>query len=251
MVIRRYLNVFGDAVPWYGICISIALASMAISFYINLRKRGTTGETLFLMAFPLMCCFGVLTSFLLDAAFTGDWHTWFGDGDRKFGLTFTGFLVGVIVFLSVYGRQTKLGARYLLNVFLPPLAIAQSIGRVGCFLGGCCYGVPCSHGISYPKGSLPYTIVGDVPLCPVQLVEALLLAILALVLAMTKTEKRMYVYVVGASVIRFSVEYFRFDYRGTLFGLSVISPQQLISLVLLVVFVILFIADYRRCKWAR
>ena len=250
MSIRRYLNVFGNTVPWYGICVAVALASMAICLYVSLKKRPTPDqdESAFLMTFPLMCVFGVIASISLDALFTGDWHTWLGDGECKFGLTFTGFLVGAIVFLFAYGRATHLGCHYLLNTFLPPLALAQSIGRVGCFLGGCCYGVPCAHGVCYPPGSLPFINAGDTPLLPIQLIEAGLLMCLAVLLLKTALAKRMYVYVVGASIIRFAVEFFRFDNRGTLGNISTISPQQFLSILLLVLFLSLFIFDRRRIR---
>lgn len=244
MAIRHYLNIMGDSTPWYGICLSVGIVSMAACLYLTLRKGGFRGddETGFLLAFPLMLVCGAVASVILDALFTGDWRTWLGS-ERRVGFTFTGFLVGAIIGLSVYGRLSGLGCRLLLNSLLPPLALAQGFGRIGCFLGGCCYGVPCLFGVAYPPGSYPYSIVGDIPLFPIQLVEAVLLFGLFGIALLSAPTRRMYVYVIGASVIRFFVEFFRYDRRGTLFGIESLSPQQLLSLGLAAVFVALLVRD--------
>ncbi len=205
---------------------------------------------MFLLALPLMCLFGVVSSIALDALFTGHWHAWFVDGERRFGLTFTGFLSGCIIFIPLYGRLTGLGALSLMNDFLPPLALAQGIGRVGCFLGGCCYGKPWSHGFSYPPGSFPFSTVGDIPLFPIQLVESILLLGLFCGLMSIQRRFRAFFYIVSASAIRFFIEHFRYDERGSVFGIVLFSPQQLVSLVLIVVFGALLILQNRRPKWA-
>lgn len=248
MAIRHYLNIMGDSTPWYGICLAVGVVSMAICLYHTLRKGGLKGEdeTRFLLAFPLMLGCGVVASVILDAFFTGDWRTWLG-AERRVGFTFTGFLVGAIIGLSVYGRSSGLGCRPLLNSLLPPLALAQGFGRIGCFLGGCCYGVPCLFGVAYPPGSYPHSIVGDIPLFPIQLVEAALLFGLFGIALLSTSARRMYVYVIGASVIRFFVEFLRYDRRGTLFGIDSLSPQQLLSLGLAAVFVALLVRD----EWHR
>ena len=71
----------------------------------------------------------------------------------------------------------------LLNLFLPSFALAQAFGRIGCFLGGCCYGRPAKFlGVSYPEGSLPYIHHGSTPLIPVQLYESAYLLITFVIL---------------------------------------------------------------------
>jgi phosphatidylglycerol:prolipoprotein diacylglycerol transferase len=52
-----------------------------------------------------------------------------------------------------------------------PLAIGASIGRIGCFLNGCCYGLPTSlpWGIRFPESSLPFAQFEGRPLHPSQL----------------------------------------------------------------------------------
>ena len=194
-----------------------------------------------------MVLFGVLVAFVMDALFTGDWKTWLGPMEgRRAGFTFTGWLLGVIVFLLVFGGRSPLGRGFLLNMFLPIFALAQAIGRVGCFLSGCCYGIPCNCGVRYPAGSLPHSFVGNTSLLPVQLYEACALALLFLVCISLAFRVRAAVYLFGVGVIRFMAEFFRYDHRGDFFGLSVLSPQQCMSVLFVMMGVCILLVELHR-----
>ena len=194
-----------------------------------------------LFGFPFMVLVGLIVAFGLDALFTGDWKTWSDSTERKIGFTFTGWLLGAIVFLAFYGKKTTFGPLFLLNLFLPIFAFAQSVGRIGCFLGGCCYGTPCSYGVRYPPGSFPYSVVGDIPLFPIQLIESLALLILFVVCIRSSFRLRATIYLFGIAIIRFVIEFFRYDHRGNFFGFTGLSPQQCMSLIFLAIAMALFV----------
>ena len=217
---------------WYALCVGMALGAMAVYLYWRIRvdRLNPKDESKLLVAFPLMLLVGVVGAAVADALFTGDWRTWCTCGTRRFGLSFMGFLLGVVPFLACYGRMSGIGAAYLLNALLPPLALAQAIGRIGCFLGGCCYGAPCARGVSYPEGSLPYSVYGGAPLFPVQLVEAGALFLLFGVCLAIPFRRRWWVYLGGVSAIRLGLDFFRGD-LPTCVGLS---PQQLVAVGVLV-----------------
>ena len=116
-----------------------------------------------------------------------------------------------------------------LDFFTPIIALGYSIGRIGCFLAGCCYGQP---------SSLPWTVTfpvgveapANIELHPTQLYSALLgFLILALILFMEKRKilpqgGLFYVWLLLHSVSRFIVEAFRGDWRGdTLLSWSISS----------------------------
>jgi phosphatidylglycerol:prolipoprotein diacylglycerol transferase len=71
------------------------------------------------------------------------------------GGTFFGGILGGIAFAAIYTWYAKLPILPLLDTYAAPVALGHAIGRVGCFLAGCCYGKP----------------IG-VPLHPTQLYEA-------------------------------------------------------------------------------
>ena len=212
---------------WYAICIGMALGAMAVCLYWRIRadRLNPQDESKLLVAFPLMLLVGVVGAVVADALFTGDWRAWCACGTRRFGLTFMGFLLGVVPFLVCYGRMSGIGGAYLLNALLPSLALGQAIGRIGCFLGGCCYGVPCAWGVVYPKGSLPYSVYGNAPLFPVQLFEAGSLLLLFGACLVVPFHRRWLFYLGGVSAIRLVFDFFRSD-LPTYAGLS---PQQLIA----------------------
>ena len=248
-VIHRYRSFFGDYVPWYAIAVGVALAVMAIGLYLELRKHRKSSETRFLLCFPLSLIFGVMLACAFDVVFRGTWKTWFGDEVKQFGFVFLGWAIGVLTFAATWGRCFGFGAKYMLDFYSPLLAVGQAIGRIGCFLGGCCYGVPSTRfGVHYPKGSMPNDMCGDVGLFPIQLVES---AWLFFVFAMCKREDRRYscaIYLVGMSVGRFCFEMFRHDHRGSELGFLSLSPSQVLSGMLFLIGALLFIVSLLKLK---
>lgn len=233
MPFRQYVNFFGTTTPFYGVCVGLGLLAMGIWMLHGFKvfKMNGDEQNAFLFRFPFMVLFGVFVAFALDALFTGDWRTWSGPmAERRLGFTFTGWLLGVLIFLGVFGAHAPFGRLFMLNFFLPSFALAQAFGRVGCFLSGCCYGCPSSFGVRYPVGSLPHSIVGDIPLLPIQLYEAGALVLLFFVCVKCAFRFRAVAYLVGVALIRFVVEFFRYDVRGDFFGFSALSPQQYLSI---------------------
>ena len=121
-------------------------------------------------------------------------------------------------------------------------------GRLGCFLGGCCFGLPTDgpFGLSFPgsspasyeqfeQGLLRDKLLPSLPVHPTQLYEALgCLAIAAWLLGFAHGRKRfdgqvLLSFLIAYAVLRFGIEYLRADDRGALFGLS---TSQLIGLAI-------------------
>ena len=59
----------------------------------------------------------------------------------KGGITYYGSLVGMLASAWAYCKVYKLPVGETIDLFSPYLALAHSLGRVGCFLNGCCYGI--------------------------------------------------------------------------------------------------------------
>lgn len=110
---------------------------------------------------------------------------------EAFGLVYYGSLLGMFAAMVWVGhkhhRPTSEVVGFVLTWGLP----AHILGRVGCYLAGCCWGAPtdASWGASFPDTAIVWadpTIphVGDhtVPLHPVQLYEAAGLAVLMVVM---------------------------------------------------------------------
>jgi phosphatidylglycerol:prolipoprotein diacylglycerol transferase len=63
--------------------------------------------------------------------------------DSGGGMVFYGGLIFGALTLIIYARSARLPLANLLDVFSPGLALGLALGRVGCFLAGCCWGDLC------------------------------------------------------------------------------------------------------------
>jgi phosphatidylglycerol:prolipoprotein diacylglycerol transferase len=128
---------------------------------------------------------------------------------QKGGLAWQGGFLGGALAGVWFARRKKLSLRPVLDLTAPYIALGQSIGRIGCFLNGCCYGKPVAWGIYYP--------VHNARLYPTQLFECVGLFIIFLILkkAQAKPHQAGFIFVYYlwlAAIERFIVEFYRADH---------------------------------------
>ncbi len=145
------------------------------------------------------------------------------------GLAWQGGLVVGLTTAIFMIRQRKLPFWPTADLMAPYVALGHSIGRIGCFLNGCCYGKEVPWGIYFP--------VHGARLHPTQLYESVSLFLIFLILkkAQTKnfhTGKVFVLYFLLASLERFVVEFFRADHTILFLGLSLF---QWISLIIIAI----------------
>lgn len=147
---------------------------------------------------------------------------------RLASLDFTGkTVVGGIAggFLGVELAKRRLGIRVRTgDAWAVALPMGQGIGRVGCFLNGCCGGKACD---------LPWAVtIAGIPRHPAQVYEAALDLLLALGLFAIRTQPRpqghlFRMYLVGYAWIRLAMECLRDDARP---ALGPLTPVQTLCL---------------------
>lgn len=152
------------------------------------------------------------------------------------GLVFFGGFLGATITVIAYGRWHGLGMRDLGDMIAPCLIMGHAIGRIGCFLNGCCYGSPTSL-----RWGVVFERLGDhLPRHPTQLYEAFFLLCL-FVVAVAAFRNRIRGgavfpggvwggYVFLYSNFRFAIEYIREDDRGGFFTSAGLSVSQCVSL---------------------
>ena len=128
---------------------------------------------------------------------------------QKGGLAWQGGFLGGTLAGVWFARRKKLSLRPLMDLTAPYIALGQSIGRIGCFFNGCCYGKPVSWGIYFPTH--------HAKLYPTQLFEVLGLFIIFLILkkAQGKPHQAGYIFIFYlwlAAIERFIVEFYRADH---------------------------------------
>ena len=163
---------------------------------------------------------------------------------RRDGFVFYGGLLLAIPATILMVRRKKLPIARTADVIAPALALAHSIGRLGCFAQGCCYGAPSDYGITFPADSPPSMRFGEVPVHPTQAYESISLLLLFGLLLFVKRRKFFdgsvfLAYMACYAVIRFAIERLRADDRG--FYLGEFSGSQLISIGMLAAASILYL----------
>ena len=146
------------------------------------------------------------------------------------GLVFYGGLAGGVAAAWGYCRAWRVPILDAADAGAPGLALGHAIGRIGCLMGGCCYGRVVDE-----KFPLAIQLWGAWR-HPVQLYEAAGLAVIAIVTAMLPRRRAGAIFVayVGAyALLRFVDEQWRGDdvERGVVAHL--LSTSQIIALVVL------------------
>lgn len=182
------------------------------------------------------------------------------------GFVFWGGAVGGTLACIIFCKKRRIPVAQFADLCAPGLALGHAVGRIGCVLGGCCYGYPSYHldaagkviadhpwAIAFPEGSIAFSnLIGQanaqtfelmkrlgttVPLYPAQIMESIGNIIIFFVLLLAFPFKRAHGQIVVAyfllySVLRCISETFRGDAaRGFVFD-NVLSTSQFISLLM-------------------
>jgi len=148
---------------------------------------------------------------------------------QKGGLVwFGGLTLGVFSGIS-YLKLKKLSVYKIADLLVPFVALGQAIGRLGCFLNGCCYGKESAYGI--------YSPVQEAVLIPTQLYSSLLLVFIFVILRILQNRPHkegqvFFVYLLLYSSKRFLIEFWRGDSPAFLFQLTLF---QVISIVIFLI----------------
>jgi phosphatidylglycerol:prolipoprotein diacylglycerol transferase len=206
-------------------------------------------------------------------SFIDSFKVWRGGGLVFYG----GFIAGTLTVL-IYAWKTRLPIAKILDVFAPSAALGLAFGRIGCFMAGCCFGdicgMPANHatldphvayqvrtipalspeflGVRFPKksdafqqhqklGLLEPSSTKSLPVHPVQLYEALFAALLAVWLHRRKALFQGEIAIrmlVGYSVGRFALEFFRGDNQPNYLGMTISQVTSLLLLAIAIAFAV-------------
>ena len=235
-----FIELFGIKLPSYGLCMAIGLFLSCYISMIRARKNNLNVNS-FIIIVACAIAFGLLGAKLLYLLIScdikvvfsnihnGDFSDFANSGQVFYGGLIGGF-VGALIGIQISGEKKNLSL--YLDSIIPTIPLGHAFGRIGCFFGGCCYGIPYSGFCS-----VTFPLVGVYePVLPIQLIEAGLNIIIFFLLTFMRKNKRngfttLYLYIILYSVIRFVLEFYRGDeIRGVS---QVLSTSQWISIGLL------------------
>lgn len=167
------------------------------------------------------------------------------------GSGFYGAFIGGAIGLAVMAHVKRMPVLSTLDATMGTVPLGFGIGKIGCFLAGCCYGHPSASGLRFAPGSLcyhtqqaarqlPLGATASNPVVPIQLFDALFgLALYgALILLGRRSTRPGEVYAasaVGYSAYRFVIEFFRDDPDRHTFGSSTLTDSQYTAIFVFVV----------------
>jgi phosphatidylglycerol---prolipoprotein diacylglyceryl transferase len=166
------------------------------------------------------------------------------------GLTLLGGVLLSFLTTVIYLRIKKLPFLRYADIIVPLVALGEAITRLGCYLNGCCFGLPCEHGpfcVIFPHSSPAGAVFGGVPVYPSQLFQSFYaLLMFGIMIFMDRKERytgfQMHLFLILYGIGRFSIDFFRY-YEDSMVILSIagkgISLNQLISLAFVVLGLVL------------
>lgn len=242
-----YISIFGFTISLYGVCMATAFLICLLLFARRMKLIGWTFEQSTVMAVAIMLC-SLIGAFFLHRLIAAVDNTSASEGSGF--VLYGGIIAGTMscIFLC---KIKGVNVWKVMDEIASIVPLAQGIGRVGCFVSGCCYGKQ-TNGLlhiiySHPGSRAPQGI----PLIPVQIYEAMFDVLLFLFLSYgLKKERTLHLtsvlYLLLYSTFRFIIEFFRGDaVRGIWGGLS---TSQWISLMFLPMILFFFVRLWKNCR---
>jgi phosphatidylglycerol:prolipoprotein diacylglycerol transferase len=227
------------AVRWYGIMAALGL--LAAVFIMNRKRKyaGLSGSEISDLLFF------IILSGIGGARFFYVIQFWSEFRERPLeiiridhgGLVFYGGFLAAVVVVMIFCRRKKLSVIKVLDTIAPALAAGHALGRIGCFLNGCCYGKPSTLPFAYlySSGTAPATKYPGIHIHPVQLYESagniIIFVVLFYLLGKMKKGMVLSLYLIMYGTLRFLDEFLRGDHSDFLFG--VFTPAQIICLFII------------------
>lgn len=230
----------------YGLLLAIAFLVAIQVFVVRGKRRGISEDALHTVSLVILilAIVGGRSLFVLT-----HWPDYAGDLVGIFrlwegGLMLYGGYILAIVGGIFYVRRAKISVWKIADSAAPAMALGIGIGRIGCFLNGCCFGLPtgATWGVRFPPGSYSSHAFPGEALHPSQLY--MVLAGLLLFATLLVLDRRphydgwlFWTAIAIDSVLRFTIDFTRYydatSFLGKVGGLS-FNINQLLSLVLFV-----------------
>ena len=239
-------------VRWYGIIVGLAVLVLVL-WMMRETKRvvGLSSEPVLtgaLVAIPS----GIIISKLLHVIDMWDYYVQNpGLIFSPAGLTIYGAVLGAVLGIWIYSKVSKFPSGHVFDLLAPGIILAQAIGRVGCTINGCCYGLPTSlpWGIVYthPESYAPLGVAFH----PTQVYEIIynliVFGVLLKLRGRLKPDGSLFLLYLGLySAWRLGIGFLRGDGTPFLFDLQ---QAQIIGIIVLAITVSLL--AYRRRRWVK
>ena len=242
------------SVAWYGILVALAVLTVVLWVLREARRTGKIAYNTVLNAALVGIPSGIIFSRVLHVVDRWDYYIQNpGQIIGAAGLTIYGAVLGAALGIWIYSKVSHVRFGYLADLIAPGIILSQAVGRVGCTLNGCCYGIETSlpWGIVYTNPE-SYGPIG-IPVHPTQIYEIIynliVFAVLLKLRGRFKPDGSLFlIYLSLYSLWRIGIDFLR---EGTpfLFGLNY-GPHQAQVIGVIVLAITIPVLAYRT-RWLK
>ncbi|MFA5064471.1 MAG: prolipoprotein diacylglyceryl transferase [Dehalococcoidia bacterium] len=163
------LNIGTLEIRWYGVLVVLAVIAVIALSLVEARRRGIAQDVIWDVALWAVVG-GIIGARLLHIIDRWQYYLYHPEQLLNFaGLAIWGAMLGGLVAILIFCLVKKMSFWLLGDIAAPGAILGQAIGRVGCLVNGCCYGLTCELPIaviySNPNSYAPI----GVPIYPTQL----------------------------------------------------------------------------------
>ncbi len=138
-------------IRWYGVFIALAILAIVLWMMREVKRGVNLSYDTVVMAALVGVPSGIIISRLLHVIDRWGYYSQYpGEIVGAGGLTAYGAILGAALGIWIYSRFSNFKFGYFVDLVAPAIILAQIIGRIGCLINGCCYGV---------ETSLPWGII--------------------------------------------------------------------------------------------
>ena len=221
---------FNSNFPFYGLSIILALISNIAVVITQYKKYNyKLEEIIYLLLYENV---GIIIgakalSFLLSGKHTNIVET---------GLAAYGAVAGATLLIILFCLQFKKAIKETVYLLAPSFPLMYSIGKIGCFIAGCCYGIE-YNGLFKIMYRYSIKAPNNVYLFPIQIVESIVFLLIFIYLIIMQRKNKFDEKMLGISFILCGVSKGILDFLRQE-GTQLFTFSKIISLIIIIIGII-------------
>ncbi len=246
-----WLTIGKFTIHGYGVMIGIGFAIAVLVSIYRAKKKELNPDIIVDLAIISVVC-GFLGAKLLFVIV--EWKDFLQNPLQVLGsggfVVYGGIMIGALAG-GIYCKIKKVDFVSYFDLIMPQVALAQGIGRIGCFFAGCCYGAQTDSflGVIFPAGSFA---PAGVKVLPTQLFSSagdfLIAGTLYFLGSRVKHKGDIgAIYLILYGIGRFLIEFLRSDARGSV---GMLSTSQFISIFIVAFAIVLLVFNAKKSRKA-
>ena len=221
---------FNSNFPFYGLAILLALISNIIIVISQYKKYNYKLEdVIYLLLYETAGI--IIGAKVLSYLLSGERTSFIKTGLAAYGASFGGALL-ILLFCLQFKKNIK-ETMYLLT---PSFPLMYSIGKIGCFIVGCCYGIE-YNGIFKIMYRYSVNAPNNVYLFPIQIVESIVFLLIFIYLMIMQKKNKFNEKILGISLILCGASKGLLDFLRQE-GTQLFTFSKIVSLIIIIIGII-------------